>query len=65
MQGTIVAVSVTIGDQVTKGQTICMLEAMKMENQIKASSDGTISDLLITPGDLVGAGDTLAIIEPN
>jgi len=36
---------------------------MKMENQIKADSDGKISDLLITSGDLVGVGDTLAIIE--
>jgi len=63
MQGTIVAVNVAIGDEVTKGQTICMLEAMKMENQIKADSDGKISDLLITSGDLVGVGDTLAIIE--
>ena len=63
MQGTIVAVSKSIGDDVTKGETICVLEAMKMENQIKASSDGTIKDLMVNPGDLVGAGDTLAIIE--
>jgi len=65
MQGTIVAVNVAIGDEVTKGQTICMLEAMKMENQIKANADGKISDLLITAGDLVGVGDTLAILEPT
>lgn len=63
MQGTIVSVSACIGDEVTKGTTICILEAMKMENQIKAPSDGKIKDLMVTVGDLVGAGDTLAIIE--
>lgn len=65
MQGTIVAVNVAIGDEVSKGQTICMLEAMKMENQIKADTDGTVSDLLISAGDLVGAGDTIAILDPK
>ncbi len=62
MQGTIVAVNVEIGDSVTKGTTLCVLEAMKMENQIKAQTDGKVQDILVTPGDLVGAGDTLVVI---
>ena len=63
MQGTIITVSAAIGDAITKGSTLCVLEAMKMENQIKAPADGIIKDILVTAGDLVGAGDTLVIIE--
>lgn len=63
MQGTIISVSVELGQTVTKGDSLCVLEAMKMENQIKASIDGTIKDILITSGDLVGVGDSLIIIE--
>lgn len=63
MQGTIVAVNVAIGDAVIKGTTLCVLEAMKMENQIKAPTDGEIKDILVSPGDLVGAGDKLVVIE--
>jgi acetyl-CoA/propionyl-CoA carboxylase biotin carboxyl carrier protein len=63
MQGTIVSVSVAIGDEVTSGTTLCVLEAMKMENQIKAPIDGKVKDVLVTAGDLVGAGDSLIIVE--
>ena len=63
MQGTIISVSVELGQTVTKGDSLCVLEAMKMENQIKASIDGTIKDILITSGYLVGVGDSLIIIE--
>lgn len=63
MQGTIVSVSTEIGQSVTKGTTLCVLEAMKMENQIKATADGVVKDVLVSSGDLVGAGDTLVILE--
>lgn len=63
MQGTIMSVAVSIGDSVSKGETLCVLEAMKMENQIKAPQDGTVTDILISQGDLVGAGDALVILE--
>lgn len=63
MQGTIVAVNVELGSDVTKGTTLCILEAMKMENQIKAPADGIVSDILVSVGNLVGAGDPLVIIE--
>lgn len=63
MQGTIVAVNAEIGESVSKGTTLCVLEAMKMENQIKAPIDGTVKDVLVNSGDLVGAGDTLIVIE--
>lgn len=63
MQGTIISVTVEIGQNVSKGDSLCVLEAMKMENQIKASTDGVIKDILVTSGDLVGVGDSLIVIE--
>lgn len=63
MQGTIISVTVEIGQSVSKGDSLCVLEAMKMENQIKAGIDGVIKDILVTSGDLVGVGDSLIVIE--
>lgn len=63
MQGTIISVTVEIGQSISKGESLCVLEAMKMENQIKATKDGVIKDILVTQGDLVGVGDSLIVIE--
>ncbi len=63
MQGTIVKVLVAAGDAVESGQTLCILEAMKMENPINAPKAGTISELRVQPGDALGAGDVVAVIE--
>jgi acetyl-CoA/propionyl-CoA carboxylase biotin carboxyl carrier protein len=63
MQGTIVKVLVAKGDKVAVGQAVCILEAMKMENNINAEKEGTIAELRVKPGDTVGAGDIVAIIE--
>jgi acetyl-CoA/propionyl-CoA carboxylase biotin carboxyl carrier protein len=63
MQGTIVQVLVAVGDIVETGQTICILEAMKMENPITADKDGTVTELRVKPGDSLGAGDVVAVIE--
>ena len=62
MPGTILDVKVNNGDSVTKGQVIMILEAMKMENDIVASCDGTITSLLAKKGDQVNSGDALATI---
>jgi acetyl-CoA/propionyl-CoA carboxylase, biotin carboxylase, biotin carboxyl carrier protein len=62
MQGTIVKVLVALGDHVEAGQTICVLEAMKMENPISADRDGTVEELRVQPGDALGAGDVVAVI---
>ena len=64
MQGTIVGVEVEAGDTVAAGDTIVVLEAMKMENAITADIDGTISEIAVAQGDSVGAGDLLAKITP-
>jgi acetyl-CoA/propionyl-CoA carboxylase biotin carboxyl carrier protein len=63
MQGTIVKVLVEVGQVVEVGQTICVLEAMKMENNITAEKAGTIKELKVTTGDSVGSGDVVALID--
>ncbi len=63
MQGTIVKVVVEVGQQVEIGQPVVVLEAMKMENQIAAEKAGTVKEIKVSPGDTVGGGDVVAIIE--
>jgi acetyl-CoA/propionyl-CoA carboxylase biotin carboxyl carrier protein len=63
MQGTIVKVLVAVGDVVEVGQTVCLLEAMKMENAVAAEKDGVVKELRVNAGDSVGAGDIVAVIE--
>jgi acetyl-CoA/propionyl-CoA carboxylase biotin carboxyl carrier protein len=63
MQGTIVKVLVEVGQEVEVGQPVVVLEAMKMENQIAAEKAGTIKEIRIAPGDTVGGGDVVAVIE--
>jgi acetyl-CoA/propionyl-CoA carboxylase biotin carboxyl carrier protein len=63
MQGSIVKVMVATGDTVEAGQTICILEAMKMENPITAGAAGTVTDLKVAAGDSVAGGDVICVIE--
>ena len=62
MQGTIVKVLVSVGDEVEVGQAVTVLEAMKMENNIAAETSGTVSEVKVKPGDAVGAGDVVVVI---
>jgi acetyl-CoA/propionyl-CoA carboxylase biotin carboxyl carrier protein len=63
MQGTIVKVLVAEGDTVEAGQTVCVLEAMKMENNIGADKAGKVKQVKVKPGDTVGSGDIVVVIE--
>ena len=63
MQGTIVKVLVAVGDTVESGQPLCVLEAMKMENNINADKAGTVAEVKVTPGQSVGTGDIVIVIE--
>ena len=63
MQGTIVGVNVEVGDTVSAGDAVVVLEAMKMENAIAADIDGTITEVSVAEGDSVGSGDLLVKIE--
>ena len=60
MPGTILDVKVTAGQAVKKGDVICVLEAMKMENDIPAPCDGTIASINVQKGASVAAGDVIA-----
>ncbi len=62
MQGTIVKVLVEVGDAVEAGDTVCVLEAMKMENNITAETAGSVTEVRVAPGDSVGSGDIVAVI---
>lgn len=59
MPGTIVEVRVKPGDTVARGDELCVLEAMKMRNSIRASRAGQIAEVLVTPGTKVAYGDPL------
>ena len=63
MQGTILSVEVSEGDEVDAGDVVCVLEAMKMENDIVAERGGTVSEVLVGEGDSVDMDDTLAVLE--
>lgn len=62
MPGTIIDIDVNVGDKVTRGQKLLVLEAMKMENEIVAPHDGTVSEICVQAGALVNAGDALVIL---
>jgi acetyl-CoA/propionyl-CoA carboxylase biotin carboxyl carrier protein len=63
MQGTIVKVLVEAGQSVEAGQTVVVLEAMKMENNIAAEKAGTVKEVKVANGDGVGSGDVVVVIE--
>jgi acetyl-CoA/propionyl-CoA carboxylase biotin carboxyl carrier protein len=62
MQGTIVKILVEVGDTVEAGQSVVVLEAMKMENQIAADRSGTVKEIKVAAGATVGAGDVVVVI---
>jgi len=62
MQGTVLAVEVADGDEVRAGQVICIVEAMKMENEITAHRDGVVTELSIEPGQAVTTGQVVCVI---
>jgi acetyl-CoA/propionyl-CoA carboxylase biotin carboxyl carrier protein len=62
MQGTIVQLMVEVGDEVSAGMVICVLEAMKMENSILAHVDGRVDEILVEAGQSVEAGAVIAVI---
>ena len=59
LQGTVLSVDVNAGDSVKAGQTLVVIEAMKMENEIVAPTDGVVKSVAVKKGDNVSAGDLL------
>jgi acetyl-CoA/propionyl-CoA carboxylase, biotin carboxylase, biotin carboxyl carrier protein len=62
MQGTVLAVEVGEGDEVEAGQVLCIVEAMKMENEIRAHRHGRVGDLSIAPGDAIKTGQVICVV---
>jgi acetyl-CoA/propionyl-CoA carboxylase biotin carboxyl carrier protein len=62
MQGTVLAVEVAEGDEVDAGQVICIVEAMKMENEITAHRDGVVTELSVGPGESVQNGQVICVL---
>jgi acetyl-CoA/propionyl-CoA carboxylase biotin carboxyl carrier protein len=63
MQGTVLAVEVVDGDEVHAGQVICVVEAMKMENEVHAHRDGVVTQLSIEAGQPVTTGQVICVVE--
>ena len=63
MPGSVITVNVKAGDKVKRGGVILTLEAMKMETSVCADTDGTVSEILVKPGDQVDAKDLLAVMK--
>jgi len=62
MPGTIINVLKKVGDKVAEGEIVCILEAMKMENEVVAAIAGTVGQVLVTKGSVVKTGDPLVMI---
>jgi acetyl-CoA/propionyl-CoA carboxylase biotin carboxyl carrier protein len=62
MQGTVLAVAVAEGDEVEAGQILCVVEAMKMENEITAHRAGRVADLSVAPGQSVTTGQVICVV---
>jgi acetyl-CoA/propionyl-CoA carboxylase biotin carboxyl carrier protein len=63
MQGTVLSVAVEAGGQVRAGELICVVEAMKMENELVAHRDGLVAEVHVAPGQQVALGDVVCVIE--
>ena len=61
--GTIWKIEVAVGDTVEEGDTVLILESMKMEMPVEAEDAGTVKEILVTEGQSVSEGDTLVVLE--
>ena len=65
MQGTVLSVEVADGDSVAAGQVICVVEAMKMENEVHALGAGVVRELSVAPGEPVRTGQVVCVVAPD
>jgi acetyl-CoA carboxylase biotin carboxyl carrier protein len=61
--GTVWKIEVAIGDSVEEGDTVLILESMKMEMPVEAEDEGTVKEILVKEGESVSEGDTLVVLE--
>jgi acetyl-CoA/propionyl-CoA carboxylase biotin carboxyl carrier protein len=62
MQGTVLAVDVAEGDRIEAGRVVCVIEAMKMENELKAHRRGVVTGLTVAPGEPVTTGQVICVV---
>lgn len=62
MPGKILSITAAVGQHVSAGQCLMVLEAMKMENEMVAPRDGTVKQILVSQGTMVNTGDVLAVL---
>ena len=61
--GTVWKVEVAVGDAVAEGDTVAILESMKMEMPVEAEDEGTVKQIVVSEGQAVSEGDTLIVLE--
>jgi acetyl-CoA carboxylase biotin carboxyl carrier protein len=61
--GTVWKIEVAVGDRVAEGDTVAILESMKMEMPVEAEDDGTVSEVCVEEGQAVSEGDALVVLE--
>ena len=61
--GTVWKIEVSIGDQVEEGDTVVILESMKMEMPVEAEDEGTVREILVEEGQAVSEGDALVVLD--
>jgi acetyl-CoA carboxylase biotin carboxyl carrier protein len=61
--GTVWKIEVAVGDQVAEGDTVAILESMKMEMPVEAEDEGTVKEILVAEGQSVNEGDPLVVLE--
>jgi acetyl-CoA carboxylase biotin carboxyl carrier protein len=61
--GTVWKIEVKVGDQVAEGDTVAILESMKMEMPVEAEDEGTVTEIKVSEGEAVSEGDTLVVLE--
>ncbi len=61
--GTVWKIEVSVGDEVSEGDTVAILESMKMEMPVEAEDEGTVKEIVVSEGQAVSEGDTLVVLE--
>ena len=61
--GTVWKIECAVGDQIEEGDTVAILESMKMEMPVEAEDEGTVKEIVVSEGQAVSEGDTLIVLE--
>jgi acetyl-CoA carboxylase biotin carboxyl carrier protein len=61
--GTVWKIEVEVGDEISEGDTVAILESMKMEMPVEAEDEGTVKEIVVAEGQAVSEGDTLIVLE--